>query len=77
MGPKVEAAMRFVRHGGRRSVITALDRIADALSGDVGTIIESPTATSTPETRTTQTPTSQTPTSQTPTTEPATEDNGR
>ena len=40
MGPKVEAAMRFVRHGGRRSVITALDRIADALSDDVGTIIE-------------------------------------
>jgi carbamate kinase len=40
MGPKVEAALRFVRGGGRRSVITALDRIADALSGDVGTIIE-------------------------------------
>ena len=40
MGPKVEAALRFVRHGGRRSVITALDRIADALQGDVGTIIE-------------------------------------
>jgi carbamate kinase len=72
MGPKVEAAMRFVRAGGGRSVITALDRIADALSGDVGTIIESPTATSTAETRTTHTPTSQTPT-----TDPATEDNGR
>jgi carbamate kinase len=41
MGPKVEAALRFVRDGGRRSVITALDRIADALDGDVGTIIES------------------------------------
>ena len=40
MGPKVEAAMRFVREGGGRSVITALDRIADALSGEVGTIIE-------------------------------------
>jgi carbamate kinase len=40
MGPKVEAALRFVRGGGRRSVITALDRIADALTGDVGTIIE-------------------------------------
>jgi carbamate kinase len=40
MGPKVEAALRFVRGGGRRSVITALDRIADALTGEVGTIIE-------------------------------------
>ena len=42
MGPKVEAAMRFVRHGGRRSVITALDRIAEALHGDVGTVIVNP-----------------------------------
>ena len=40
MGPKVEAALRFVRAGGTRSVITALDRIADALSGTVGTVIE-------------------------------------
>jgi carbamate kinase len=40
MGPKVEAAMRFVRSGGRRSVITALDRIADAVEGEVGTVIE-------------------------------------
>jgi carbamate kinase len=43
MGPKVDAALRFVRAGGGRSVITALDRIADALSGDVGTIIETTT----------------------------------
>jgi len=41
MGPKVEAALRFVRAGGTRSVITALDCIADALSGAVGTVIES------------------------------------
>jgi carbamate kinase len=47
MGPKVEAALRFVRGGGRRSVITALDRIADAVAGEVGTIIES-RATATP-----------------------------
>ena len=46
MGPKVEAALRFVRAGGRRSVITALDRIAEALAGDVGTVIESPSAAS-------------------------------
>jgi carbamate kinase len=51
MGPKVEAALRFVRSGGRRSVITALDRIADAVAGEVGTIIESPA------TATTSTPT--------------------
>ncbi|HET8987833.1 MAG TPA: carbamate kinase [Humibacillus sp.] len=48
MGPKVEAALRFVRSGGSRAVITDLHRIADALSGDtgaagrVGTIIENP-----------------------------------
>jgi carbamate kinase len=48
MGPKVEAALRFVRSGGHRAVITDLHRIADALAGDsgaagrVGTIIESP-----------------------------------
>ncbi|GAB3067142.1 carbamate kinase [Pedococcus soli] len=47
MGPKVEAALRFVRGGGRRSVITALDRIAEAVSGEVGTVIEpAPAATS-------------------------------
>jgi carbamate kinase len=53
MGPKVEAALRFVRAGGRRSVITALDRIADAVAGEVGTIIESPmtATTSTPTDR--------------------------
>ena len=40
MGPKVEAALRFVRSGGRRSVITVLDRIADAVDGEVGTVVE-------------------------------------
>jgi carbamate kinase len=40
MGPKVEAALRFVRSGGRRSIITALDRIADAVDGSVGTVVE-------------------------------------
>lgn len=41
MGPKVEAALRFVRGGGQRSVITALDRITEALEspGSVGTVI--------------------------------------
>jgi len=42
MGPKVEAALRFVRSGGSRSIITALDQLAPAVEGQVGTIIENP-----------------------------------
>src|SRR5829696_4969221 len=42
MGPKVEAAMRFVRSGGSRSIITALDQLARSIDGHVGTIIENP-----------------------------------
>jgi carbamate kinase len=39
MGPKVEAACRFVERTGRTSAITSLDRIADTLAGECGTII--------------------------------------
>ncbi|MCF6507935.1 carbamate kinase [Blastococcus sp. MG754426] len=40
MGPKVEAALRFVEAGGARSVITSLDHIADAVRGDdAGTVV--------------------------------------
>jgi carbamate kinase len=42
MGPKVEAAMRFVRAGGRRSIVTALDQLATAIDGRIGTVIENP-----------------------------------
>ena len=42
MGPKVEAALRFVRSGGSRSIITALDQLAAAIDGHVGTVIENP-----------------------------------
>lgn len=42
MGPKVEAALRFVRSGGSRSIITALDQLAPAVEGQVGTIVENP-----------------------------------
>jgi len=42
MGPKVAAALRFVAAGGRRAVITSLDRITEAVSGDAGTVVESP-----------------------------------
>lgn len=34
MGPKVEAACRFVEQGGHRAVITSLARIADAVRAD-------------------------------------------
>jgi carbamate kinase len=39
MGPKVEAACRFVESGGDRSVITSLERIAEAVSGATGTVV--------------------------------------
>ncbi|TDD64832.1 carbamate kinase [Jiangella aurantiaca] len=35
MGPKVEAACRFVEQGGRRAVITTLTRIAEAVRADM------------------------------------------
>ena len=40
MGPKVEAACRFVETGGARTVITSLHRIADSVAGTAGTIVE-------------------------------------
>jgi carbamate kinase len=39
MGPKVEAACRFVEQGGTRAVITTLEHILDAVAGDVGTVV--------------------------------------
>lgn len=39
MGPKVEAACRFVERGGRRAVITSLGRIADAVRDHAGTTV--------------------------------------
>jgi carbamate kinase len=40
MGPKVEAAIRFVEAGGRRAVITSLDNVAEAVDGLAGTVVE-------------------------------------
>ncbi|MDP9445229.1 MAG: carbamate kinase, partial [Actinomycetota bacterium] len=40
MGPKVQALLRFVDRGGRRAVITSLDRIGDAVEGRAGTVLE-------------------------------------
>jgi carbamate kinase len=39
MGPKVEAALRFLESGGRRVVITSLDTAVPALRGETGTHI--------------------------------------
>jgi len=39
MGPKVEAACRFVEAGGNRAVITSLDSIAEAAAGRAGTVV--------------------------------------
>jgi carbamate kinase len=39
MGPKVEAAIRFLRMGGKRVVICALERFIDSLDGTSGTTI--------------------------------------
>ncbi|WP_448614793.1 carbamate kinase [Modestobacter sp. URMC 112] len=41
MGPKVQAALRFVEGGGSRAVVTSLEHIADAVAGDdVGTVVQ-------------------------------------
>ena len=39
MGPKVDAACRFVEHGGQYAVITNLDNIIAAAAGEVGTVV--------------------------------------
>src|SRR6476659_4252428 len=40
MGPKVEAALRFVRAGGSRAITTALEHIEKAITGNYGTVID-------------------------------------
>jgi len=40
MGPKIEASVRFLKKGGKKVLITDIDRLADALRGKGGTIIE-------------------------------------
>ncbi len=39
MGPKIEAAIRFLESGGKRVIIGALERAMDALQGSSGTMI--------------------------------------
>jgi carbamate kinase len=40
MGPKVEAAIEFVRATGRRAVICQSADLAAALVGEAGTVVE-------------------------------------
>jgi len=40
MGPKIQAAIRFLQKGGKRVVITSLNRLEDGINGEFGTIIE-------------------------------------
>jgi carbamate kinase len=39
MGPKVSAALRFIKSGGKQAIITTLENAKSALSGKSGTII--------------------------------------
>ena len=39
MGPKIEAVMQFVRHSGKRAVITSIEEIVSAVQGKAGTEI--------------------------------------
>jgi carbamate kinase len=39
MGPKIEAALEFLRHGGREVIITSIPRALDAVMGHAGTRI--------------------------------------
>jgi carbamate kinase len=39
MGPKIEAAMQFVRHSGKRAVISSIEAIESAVRGKAGTDI--------------------------------------
>ncbi|RPI02156.1 MAG: carbamate kinase [Calditrichaeota bacterium] len=39
MGPKIEAAIHFLRRGGRRVIICAVEQLADAIRGMAGTQI--------------------------------------
>jgi carbamate kinase len=39
MGPKIESALRFLRHGGHEVIITSYEHLADAVEGRAGTHI--------------------------------------
>ena len=39
MGPKIQAAIMFIRNGGRKVLITSIEKIVEAIEGKTGTII--------------------------------------
>jgi carbamate kinase len=39
MGPKVDAALRFVEGGGRQAAITSLERVREGVAGTAGTVV--------------------------------------
>ena len=39
MAPKVKACIRFLKRGGKKAIITSLDKAVDALEGKTGTLI--------------------------------------
>ena len=39
MGPKIEAAMRFIKSGGKKAIVTSLESARQALAGKAGTLI--------------------------------------
>jgi len=39
MGPKIEAAVQFIEEGGKKAVITSVERMSEALEGRTGTEI--------------------------------------
>jgi carbamate kinase len=39
MEPKIEAAISFLKHGGKKAIITSLEKSKDALDGKTGTVI--------------------------------------
>jgi carbamate kinase len=40
MGPKILASIRFLRHGGKRAIITTPEKAVPALKGKAGTEIK-------------------------------------
>ncbi|MBI9030403.1 carbamate kinase [bacterium] len=40
MGPKILAAISFIKNGGNKVIITSIERIVDAFAGKTGTIIQ-------------------------------------
>jgi len=39
MGPKMKSAIMFLKNGGKRVIITAIDKLMDAIEGKDGTSI--------------------------------------